>query len=223
MKLYLEKDQKIPSVIISNSEITPNGYEDKTYDLISWKKYGFRECTDYLQLRDRVLVALNQRKWINLSDEEKDYVISLSLKEDSISELQDIQNKIEHLASIGKIEENDLSRGRFFLIKAWSEHHVKQKAVPRLRLGSQKLYEVIGTYLSVDDATTFFMNTRALFNAYESQGIKGSNDGNSISALFNYIEDDDGLKSLGFTMQNGDSNMDNFIIGVMDVLRHGNY
>jgi hypothetical protein len=94
---------------------------------------------------------------------------------------------------------------------------------------SIKLYEVMGKYLTVSDSTDFFTTVENLYFAFEKQAIKGSLDGSEV-ALFDYIESTTGtvyeftgLESKGYAMQNGDADMVNFIVDIMDILRKGNY
>ena len=190
--------------------------------------YAFKLRTDCAQYREVFRTMLNKVTWANLSNEGKDEAIRLHLKEDSVDDATDGSNKIGHLIATGQA--SDIPSGRAFLVRRWAEFHVRDKESAYQRVESVRLYEVVGTYLSVSDATDFFRSVELLFLEYEKQAIKGTSDYSFVDALFNYIEstvgsiyENSGLESKGYTMQNGDADMNNFISDLMDVLRHGIY
>ena len=116
-----------------------------------------------------------------------------------------------------------------FLVDAWAYHHILDVDACGERSVSLKLYEIMGKYLTKADSTDFFTTVENLYFAFEKQAIKGSLDGSEV-AVFDYIESTTGtvyeftgLESKGYTMQNGDLDMVNFIVDIMDILRKGNY
>jgi len=230
MKLYLEDNEDLPAPqILEDSDPAPSGYTDFSQDLTKWKRFGLQCCSDYLQFREYVNQQLDIKTWENLSNEEKDFVITLSIKENSKDDSTASTEKITYLITTGQIP-NDPSQGRTFLINKWAKHHVKERESTKNRIACEALYSVVGNYLSHDDAARFFISVENLFAAFENQVIRGSQDGLEVDALFDYIEsttgsvyENAGLSAKGYTMQNGDADASNFIIDLMNILRNGNY
>jgi hypothetical protein len=185
------------------------------------------ESNDYYQFREYQRGVLDVQTWANLTDDERDFMIELYLKETAITEAQDSTNKVTHLISTGQATTTE--EARLIIVDKWSKHHVLEVEACEKRAKALKLYLEVGTYLSISDATDFFTTVENLYFGYEKQAIKGTNDG-SETGLFDYIESTvgtvyefAGLESKGYTMQNGDLDETNFIIAIMDVLRNGKY
>lgn len=182
---------------------------------------------DYNQFRDYRKSILNTKTWENLSNYERDFTIQINIKEDAITESQDATNKITHLITTGQATTTE--EARIIMVDNWGDHHLLDIESCRARAIAVDLYVKVGTYLNRVDYTDFFLTVENLYFAFRDQGIKGTNDG-SETGVFDYIESTPGtvyefagLASKGYTMQNGDPDMTNFIISIMDIMRHGKY
>ncbi len=185
------------------------------------------ESNDYYQFREYQREILDAKTWANLSVDERDFMIELDLKETSVSDAQDGANKVTHLISTGQATTTEESR--IVIVNAWAAHHVLDIESCTARAKALKLYIEIGTYLSKADAIDLFETINNLYVGFRDQAIKGTLDG-SGTGLFNYIESTvgtvyefAGLASKGYTMQNGDLDMANFVAALMRILREGRY
>ncbi len=225
---YWVKNKSNPFYLVDNSyDFGANNATDKSQDLILLSVHGRRLCTDYYQFRTLLNEQLDVKTWAGCSDAEKDLIIKINVKESAISEATDGTNKVTYLITSGQAA--DAESARLFLVDAWAYHHILDVDACGSRSVSLKLYEVMGRYLTKADSTDFFTTVENLYFAFEKQAIKGSLDGSEV-AVFDYIESTTGtvyeftgLESKGYTMQNGDADMVNFIVDIMDILRKGNY
>jgi len=225
---YWVKNKSNPFYLVDNSyDFGANNATDKSQNLILLSVYGRRLCNDYYQFRTLLNEQLDVKTWAGCSDAEKDLIIKINVKESAISEATDGTNKATYLISSGQAA--DAESARLFLVDAWAYHHILDVDACGARSVSLKLYEIMGRYLTKADSTDFFVTVENLYFAFEKQAIKGSLDGSEV-AVFDYIESTPGtvyeftgLESKGYTMQNGDSDMVNFIADIMDILRKGNY
>ena len=190
--------------------------------------YSEKLSRDFAQHREVCRTMLDSVTWVNLTNAGRDEMIRMYLKETSMDEATDGMNKVTHLITTGQA--GDPAAAKAIIVKSWASFHVRDKDAAYARVSSEKTYQVVASYLSVTDATDFFTSIELLFLGYYSQAIKGTEDGSSVDALFNYIEstvgsiyENSGLASKGYTMQNGDPDMTNFISDLMDILRHGIY
>ena len=228
MKLYLEDNEQIPAIqVLNDADPAPSGYTNVSQDLLMWEEYALNECTDYYQLRSFVNEQLDIKTWVNLSNDERDFIISMNLKETSFDEDSYNVLKVTHVLTTGQA--GSVEDARLLLVDNWSSHHLLDVESCRIRANSKKAFDVVGKYLSFPDATDFFETTEGLYIGYILQGIKGTDDNTEIG-WFNYIESTvgtvyefAGLSSKGYTMQNGDLDEANLISDLMDVLRNGNY
>ena len=188
---------------------------------------NINESNDYYQFREYRRIILDVETWANLSIIERDFMIELYLKETSISDATDATNKVTHLITTGQAV--DTESARLIIVDKWARHHVLDIESCSARANALRLYIEIGIYLSIADATDFFITVENLYIGFRDQAIKGTNDG-SEEGLLDYIESTvgtvyefAGLASKGYTMQNGDLDESNFIAAIMDVIRHGKY
>lgn len=185
------------------------------------------ESNDYYQFREYQRDILDAKTWSGLSDVERDFMIELYLKETTIDDATDAANKVTHLILTGQATTTE--EARLIIVAKWSEHHILDIGSCEKRAKALKLYLEVGTYLSIADATDFFVTVENLYIAFRDQAIKGTSDGSEVG-LFDYIESTigtvyefAGLESKGYAMQNGDLDETNFIIAIMGVLRKGKY
>ena len=185
------------------------------------------ESNDYSQFREYQRGLLDATNWASLTNSERDFMIELNLKETVIDQATDDINKVTHLITTGQATTTE--EARLIIVNKWAAHHILDISACRERAKALKLYVEIGSYLSIADATDFFITVENLYIAFRDQAIRGTNDGSEVG-LFDYIESTvgtvyefAGLASKGYTMQNGDLDETNFINGIMDVLRHGKY
>ncbi|PCI96660.1 MAG: hypothetical protein COB15_09740 [Flavobacteriales bacterium] len=183
---------------------------------------------DYYQFREYQRTILDTKTWANLSSEERDFMIKLYLKETALDDATDALNKVTHLISTGQA--GDAESARTVLVDNWASHHILEIESCQARATSKALYNVIGKYLTLSDATDFFITVENLYLAYRDQAIKGINDGPEVG-LFDYVESTPGTvyefaglsTSKLYVMQNGDADMTNFVIDLMNILRNGIY
>jgi len=113
------------------------------------------ESNDYNQFRDYQNGILDSKTWANLSDSERDFMISINIKETSISKLADEVNKVTHLMSTGQAA--DVESARLLIVNKWAYHHVLDIESCSARAKALRLYVEVGTYLSKEDAQDFFV------------------------------------------------------------------
>lgn len=185
------------------------------------------ESNDYNQFRDYQNGILDSKTWANLSDSERDFMISINIKETSISKPTDEVNKVTHLMSTGQAA--DVESARLLIVNKWAYHHVLDIESCSARAKALRLYVEVGTYLSKEDAQDFFITVENLYMAFRDQAIKGINYGTE-TGIIDYIESTSGtvyefagLDSKGYEMQNGDEDMTEFKKSLIDVLIHGKY
>lgn len=185
------------------------------------------ESNDYNQFRDYQNGILDSKTWANLSDSERDFMISINIKETSISKLADEVNKVTHLMSTGQAA--DVESARLLIVNKWAYHHVLDIESCSARAKALRLYVEVGTYLSKEDAQDFFVTVENLYMAFRDQAIKGINYGTEtgiidyIESTFETVYEFAGLDSKGYEMQNGDEDMTEFKKSLIDVLIHGKY
>ncbi len=185
------------------------------------------ESNDYYQFREYRRGILDIKTWANLSVTERDFMIQLHLKETAITGATDATNKVTHLIETGQATTTE--EARLIIVDNWAKHHILEIESCGLRARALRLYTEVGVYLSIADATDFFVTVENLYIAFRDQAIKGVQDG-SEEGLFDYIESTvgtvyefAGLVSKGYIMQNGDVDETNFINAIMGILRHGKY
>ena len=225
---YKEENTSIPEVVYTDSQ-PPTNSDGNDYTLINslleWRDYGERLCSDYLQYVS--YVQANCPIWSSLSNDEKDYLISAYIKAGDITKEQDASNKIMYLT----VEQGlSMTDAQGVLLDAWSYYHIKERASCKARSECKEVSYIIGKYLSISDASDFVKTIQNLIYLFSTQGIRGVNEGDTAEGIFDFIEstpgsvyDTAGLREMGYTMINGDPDMENFISELMDVLRNGNY
>lgn len=208
------------------SEVTPTFKEIVTI-LNHPMPINIGESNDYYQFREYQRILLDATNWTSLSNVERDFMIKLYLKETVIDAATDAVNKVTHLITTGQAV--DPESARLIIVDSWAAHHILDVESCQARSKALRLYFEVGKYLSLSDATDFFVTVENLYIAFRDQAIKGTNDGSEVG-LFDYIESTvgtvyefAGLASKGYTMQNGDLDESNFVNAIMDVLRHGKY
>jgi len=210
---------------IENDSYVIQGDEEDITSIENWQKYGPFICTDYLQYVS--YVQSNCPIWSSLSNDEKDYLISAYIKAGDITKEEDTSNKIAYLTGDKGLSMTD---AQGVLLDAWSDYHIKERASCKARSECKEVSYIIGKYLSISDASDFVKTIQNLIYLFSTQGIRGVNEGDTAEGIFDFIEsthgsvyDTAGLREMGYTMINGDPDMDNFIDELMDVLRNGNY
>jgi len=224
MKLYIEDNEAIPAaLILEDGAAVPNDHSsnpflDKSQSLDFWEAYARSQCTDYEQLRTRVIEQLDIKTWANLSVAEKDYCVAIDVKKTSVNDSTDETNKTTHIVAQGQAADTDAAK--VYLAGKWAESKVKQSQACADRVNSKMFLCEIRTYLSNADADDFFVTTFSQFFMFKEQGVS--------KQLFDYIQSQGdyastGLASKSYTMQNGDSDETNFIAAMLAVLKDGKY
>lgn len=215
-------------IIIGDSDIVPSDYSalptNQSGNLTMWKDFSQDFCYDYSQYRHYVNLDLNTLTWDNCSDEDKDFIIDLTIKEDSKVAAVSDGEKVVYLMGKGN------SQGEAILIlqKNFAKHHILDAEDCRARGKAVDVYEIVSKYLTLPDATDFLRLVQGLFSNYKEEAIKGTLDGNVGIGFYDFIESTpgtayefSGLDSQGFSMNNGDTDMTNFINELMTWFRIG--
>lgn len=228
-KIKVERTMVVDNLEVANPPIiATENLDTELYDDITsienWFKYGDILCTDTLQLRARIVAILDSISWSGTTDEEKDIIIRLHSKETSKAESIATTEKIVYLMGKGYTQ----AQAQGVLIQSYADYHLKEIISSEKRGNSEKLYQIIAKYLTLNDAGDLIKISHKLFDLYKTQGIRGVNDGNAGEGLFDFLEstvgtsyETTGLVQQGYTLNTGDYT--SFISELMDVLRNGNY
>ena len=218
-------DEQVDAPIISTTGTLDTTIYDDITSIENWVQYGKNICTDYLQVRDRLLVELNNISWSGLTNNEKDIVIEYYLRETSKDEVTMNTDKVTYLMT-----EKGYSQlqAQGTLIQSYSAYHLNEINSCAKRGNSEQLYIVIAKHLTIIDAADLIKITHTLFDLYKSQAIRGTDDGSAGEGLFNFLEstvgssyETTGLEQQGYTLNTGDYT--SFVSELMNVLRNGNY
>lgn len=228
IKLYIQDNQDIPAVqILPLATPAPNGYTDFTFDLIKWRDFALQSCTDYLQYKNFVTEVMGTKVWANLTDTEADFIINNYVREAGVTSQDDATRKVIHLMTVHGKSQSDSA---LYLQNAYAEFHLKEISSCFLRSQNKTLFQIIAKYLQNMDAADFTDVIEHPYYMFTTQGIRGVNDGETGEGLFDFIEstvgtsyETAGLAQQGYIMANGDPDMSNFILELMNVLRNGNY
>lgn len=226
-----ERYEQRRRIIVEDSfDLVANDCTDVTTNAAEVFTYAKRASRDYLQYKEILRNCIDSVTWANLSDSQKNECIKTYTKESAIDKPTDDTNKVVHLFATGQVPNGNTAAASAFLVKAFASHHTIEIEATRSRIYNEKLYEIVGTYLSIPDASDFFLSVESLFIAYANEAIRGTNDGSVVAGLLDYIEstpgtayENAGLASKMYVMQNGDADMTNFISELICVLRHGVY
>ena len=228
MKLFIEDNEpKYPAVIIGeNTDNPPAGYSDMTNDLLCWRDHAMSACVDYQQFRDYVADAAQTKTWNAMSGDEKRFLCDYYIRPNGTDKPTDQMNKVVYLMGTGMTQ----PQAAEVLQDAFAKWHAEEIKACASRVNSEKFYKTIAKYLNTVDASDFAEVAQNSYIKYITQAIRGVNDSDTGEGLFDFIESTAGtsfefagLEAQGYTMQNGDLDMSNFIAELMDVLRNGNY
>lgn len=227
MKLFVENNEAIPAVILTEgANPYPATMTERTTELLYWRDYAYPKCKDYQQFRDYVAAAAATKTWAAMSDEEKRFLCDWYIRPTGTDKPTDSANKVAFLMGTGLSQAQAVE----VLQDAFAKWHVEEINSCVARVNSEKFYKIIATYLSTVDAADFAEVGQNSYIKYFTQAIRGVNDSDTGEGLFDFIESTAGtsfefagLAQQGYTMQNGDPDMTNFITDLMDVLRNGNY
>jgi hypothetical protein len=236
MKLILKDIPKIDSLFvggepdemhdkrrmtIEEDNYTLQGSDQDITSIESWHKYGSFICTDYLQVRDRIIDIFD---WSTATDTEKDLIISYFGYDKSLNTLTNDTNKIGYLMGKG-MTQND---SEIFLIKSYSNFHTKEKESCFSRSNSEKISEVMLTFLSIPDSRDFIETTKGLLDMYSERGVFGVDHGSAGVGIIDYIDstvgtvyENVGLDSKAYVLNYG--TITDFKNSLSDVLLNGNY
>jgi hypothetical protein len=200
--------------------VVSTGEEDIT-SVKNWHIYGNVVCTDYLQIRSNIITSFD---WNSADSEDKDIIIDYHGRDDSVDENTNDTNKVIHLMSKG-MSQQDAS---LYLLKIFSKHHIKEKESCYKRANSEKVTEIMVSFLSIHDSRDFIETTKTLLDLYVDRAVIGTNYGSAGLGIIDYIDSTSGtvyefagLSSKGYTLKNGTIN--DFINSLKDVLINGNY
>lgn len=227
MNLYVETNENPPAIVMSTgANPDPAKLTDRTTDLLYWRDHAYMKCRDYQQFRDYVAGAAQTKTWAAMSDDEKRFLCDWYIRPTGTDKPTDQTNKITFLMGLGMSQ----AEAAGVLQDAFAKWHVAEINSCVARVNSEQFFKVIATYLSTVDASDFAEVAQNSYIKYFSQAIRGVNDSDTGEGLFDFIESTAGtsfefagLAQQGYTMQNGDPDMTNFISDLMDVLRNGNY
>lgn len=236
MKLILKDIPKIDSVflggepnenyekrrmIIESDSYVLQGLDEDITTVENWNKYGAFICSDYLQIRDRINDLFD---WSTATDSEKDLLISHFGYDKNLDSQTNDTNKASYLMSKGM----SLQEAQGFLIQSYAKFHTKEKESCFKRANSEKISEVMLTFLSIEDSRDFIETTKGLLDLYSEMGIFGVNYGSAGLGIMDYIGgtlgtvyENVGLDSKGYILNYG--TIEDFKNSLSDVLLNGNY
>lgn len=236
MKLILKDIPKIDSLFvggepdemydkrrmtIEEDSYVLQGNDQDITTIENWNKYGSFICTDYLQIRDRIIDIFD---WSTATDLEKDLVISYFGYDKSLDIATNDTNKITYLMGKGMTQ----TESEMFLVTSYSKFHTKEKESCCKRSNSEKISEVMLTFLSIPDSRDFIETTKGLLDLYSERGVFGINYGSAGVGIIDYINsttgtvyENVGLESKGYILNYG--TITDFKNSLLDVLVNGNY
>jgi len=199
------------------------GSDEDITSIENWDKYGEFICTDYLQVRDRIIDIFD---WTSSTNSEKDLVIDYFAHDKNETAANNDALKVAHLMSVHSMTQAD---AQSFLISAYAKFHSKERHSCKSRATSEKVSEVMLTFLSIPDASDFLHTVDGLLRFYSDEGVFGVNHGSAGVGIMDYIEstvgtvyENTGLHTKGY-VYNGGATDQMFIDALKDVLLNGNY
>lgn len=222
--IVLEGESVDPEFIIGET-IDTNLYDDIT-SIENWDIYGLKVCTDFLQVRSRIVDEINIKGgWTGLTNTEKDVCITYCALATGVSINDDNMNKVIYLTTTKGLSQ---PQAMGYLLQAFAQYNSKEIECCSKRITSSRLFETIGMFLSTSDGADFVKITQNLAYLYQRHAIMGVNEGVSGEGLFDFIQSTPGtqyefagLAQQGYTINNG--TITDLINGIMDVLKNGNY
>jgi len=198
------------------------GADQDITSIENWDKYGLFVCTDYLQVRDRILDIFD---WNTATLSEIDIVISYFAYDKNVDAATNDANKVGYLMGQGLT----LEEAQGFLVQAYAKFHTKERESCKSRSQSEKVSEVMLTFLSIPDASDFLHTVDGLLRFYSDEGVFGTAYGSAGVGILDYIEstpgtvyENTGLHTKGYEY-NGGATSEMFVAALKDVLLNGNY
>lgn len=193
---------------------------------ILYKDGGTKLAVDYLKVRALILTEVNTKGgWGFLSDKEKDVVIDSFLEDPLLDTDTNNINKVTHLVTVHGMSSPD---AQAYLAVAFATHHVKEVKSCEKRAASQDVAALMATYLDLADARDFIDTTKAMYDMFRLQGIKGTQYGTVGEGLLDFIESQAGtsfefigLAQQGYVLKTGV--IQDLVTGLVDMLINGNY
>jgi hypothetical protein len=206
---------------IEDDSYVLQGADQDITSIENWNKYGDFICSDYLQVRDRIIEIF---QWSTATDIEKDLIIEYFGYEPALDLATNDTNKVAYLMGKGMTQ----IEAQGFLIQSYAAFHTKEKESCQTRANSEKLSEVMLTYLTIPDARDFIETTKSLVDLYTDQAVFGTNQGTAGVGIIDYIDstvgtvyENVGLSGKNYTLNVG--TMEDLKNGLKDVLLTGNY
>lgn len=193
---------------------------------ILYKDGGTKLAVDYVKVRALILTEVNTKGgWGFLSDKEKDVVIDSFLEDPLLDTDTNNINKVTHLVTVHGMSSPD---AQAYLAVAFATHHVKEVKSCEKRAASQDVAALMATYLDLADARDFIDTTKAMYDMFRLQGIKGTQYGTVGEGLLDFIESQAGtsfefigLAQQGYVLKTGV--IQDLVTGLVDMLINGNY
>ena len=217
-KTYIALVTEDPNVVF-DYYISENSNEPTDQELLTiseWFKHYNSTIEEYAQCRQWSRDFLETTGWASLSDSDKDAAIEL--------DIADANDAVPYL--MGKGYTLDQAKGK--LLMSFANDHKKNVEACKLRMSEPHLYVIIGKYLDLSQAASFFSLTQNLSDAYERQAIKGTKDSSSGVGFFDFIEstagtiyETAGLAAQGFILNDGSTDVTPLVAELMDWFRYG--
>jgi len=216
------EDHKIKRSLFTEEDpyILLVGEEDIT-SIENWVAYGDLLCNDYLQIRDRITDLFS---WGTASTVEKDIAIEYFVSDPNEDATTNDINKIMHLTGNGLSQQS----AQTYLINCYASFHTKEKESCRSRSESERVTQVIITYLTISDARDFRDTIDGLLGMFQ-EGVIGVDYGQAGVGLIDYIDgtigtvyEFAGLSQKGYVL-NGGAPLSMLVDDLKDVLLNGNY
>lgn len=226
-KIYLYNNYNVSERTITGTIKEPIVYSDTLPDTDYTEQTTIQNIynvtsvyvKDNILKQDLLRQALSATTWSSLTNSEKDIVIEMS-----IGDLD--TEKVTYLLSNGYTQAQAVS----ILRNNWGLNLNKNRRACEKRLKSLKISDVLGIYLTIQDAEDLQTTIRDLEDDY-LMGMRGVAHHGETYGLVDYFNSTTGTtgetqglrQTKSYVMQNGDANMDNFVNDVLDVLIYGNY
>jgi len=163
----------------------------------------------------------NSIGWNNLSHEEKMIAIKFRAYPNSITGAATV---VAYLMGVGYTQ----GTATELLIRQGAQDQIKLIKSCAFKGTHEKLYMILGTYLSIPDQAALNALVQTLLTKYIGKGLRGTTDGqDGLEGLYDFILGTVGtayetvnIASQGYVMQNGDPDTTNFISDLMNWLKY---
>ncbi len=196
-------------IFIEDNEPIPEDYVDIT-SIENWASYGLN-VGDFLFVKNRIKEIYLAKGWDNLTDAEKNICIDYYI--------YDGIKAAYFLASTGQVMLEDV---KDYLIEKWKAYYDNFLETCQIRWDKAQTF--VTKYLSYRDAEDLYISCKSLITDYLTIGRFGTNYGDSISGILDFVEStgdyvNNGLNEKNYSYSN--ITKENFIFGIKRLLIEG--